>query len=198
MDTGLEIRRRLLLTTARILCVCCVLFDPVPAPANPPVLIVDANPNGSPTLDDIGGTAVVRISHSATMNVGASGARFRIGTSAGFTGVLVSVEYAPGTLVWEGNVTDGILIYYDRLCSYFVHFPMMELTYLLTGTSEPCSYITVLPHPDETSPLAGTCTFDMVEARVDPLWVNWDWSTCTPPVATEQTTWGRVKTLYRN
>lgn len=75
---------------------------------NPPILAL-LLPDGSSFLEDTGGTVVVRILHASGTGQGASGAIFRIRASVGFTGVILSEEYPPGSF-WIGNVTDGLLL----------------------------------------------------------------------------------------
>lgn len=80
-----------------------------------------------------------------------------------------------------------------------LNFDIMTVTYQLAGTSAPCSYLEIIAHPDSTTPLVSRCDLNLVEPRVHTLWVNYDHlNGCPPPVATEQTTWGRVKALYRD
>jgi len=96
-----------------------------------------------------------------------------------------------------GNVTDGVLVYIPPVVDS--HVTILRLTYQLMGTSAPCSYITVIAHPEETEPLVASCTLGLVATNhVDPIMVNWDWGTCELPVPTRETTWGRVKALYRD
>lgn len=120
---------------------------------------------------------------------GATGVRFSTEPTAGFTGV------------WLGDATS----YYkvgssptDIAVGYAACIPppilVMTMTYQLYGTSSPCSELRIVP-PDH-SPCAYTPDMDcsFVEGCITDLrslHIN-----C--PLATEPTTWGKVKALYRD
>lgn len=69
---------------------------------------------------------------------------------------------------------------------------VLTMSYQFFGTSGACSQITIGPAPGILVPFAISLgCWDPVECEAGTLRVN-----CT--VATESTTWGRVKALYRN
>jgi hypothetical protein len=191
-------RRTVIATTVLVMGLLNVLSHRVSQAANPPALALLLTDDNS-FLDDTGGTVVVRVYYASGTYAGAAGAMFRIRASAGFTGVLVSEEYPFGS-IWAGNVTDGLILTLPHvLCDGIRGFNIVTMTFQLSGTSAPCSYLEVLAHPDAATPLVARCDLVLVEPLVDELWVNYDhYNGCPPPVATEQTTWGRVKALYRN
>ena len=198
MGTNPSINRLHLFRPVLLACIFCISLAPSLARAQYPPALSLVTPDYQRGVQDVPGTVVVRVRHFSGELVGGFAAKFKIVASSGFTGVLVGEEYVFGELR-EGNVTDGVLVYYPEwMCDYYVDFSIVELTYQLMGTSAPCSYITVVAHPDETTPLVLTCTLGWVAPRIEPFGVQWDWSTCEFPVPTRETTWGRVKALYRD
>jgi hypothetical protein len=149
--------------------------------------IADAQP-GLATV-----SVVMRFSDTPTI-----GAAFRIGSGGGFAGVLVSEDYPDS---WYGNVTDGVQVGWRFCRDSRPPFELVRLTYQLDGTSAPCSFLEVLPYPGQSSILAQDCNGDVFPARTSGyMWINWEPSCghqwCSI-LATEPTTWGRVKALYR-
>ena len=190
------------LTTATVVLTCSLCGSRGLSLADTPPALVLLLPDDNSFLDDTsetGATAIVRIAHAPAVYAGISGAVFRIKTSAGFTGTLVSEEYPPGSIIWSGNVSDGVIIQLPvTFCAGNPYYDITKMTFQLYGTSGPCSYLEIVAHPDSTTPVVWTCGLESVEPRVYRLWVNYDhYNGCPPPVATEQTTWGRVKALYR-
>jgi hypothetical protein len=112
----------------------------------------------------------------------------------------VSEDY-PDPITWYGNVTDGVAVGWGRCVdTEFGGFEIVRLTYQLYGTSARCSFLEVLPYPGFQSILALDCNYDLLPARTGGyMWVNYNrgcgslW--CI--LATEPTTWGKVKALYR-
>jgi hypothetical protein len=77
---------------------------------------------------------------------------------------------------------------------------VVRLTYQVVGTSAPCATLEVVPYPGEDYLRAWDCSGNAVEARTfGPLWVNYipSCGSLWCVLATEETTWGRVKALYR-
>jgi hypothetical protein len=127
-----------------------------------------------------------------------SGVRFRIGSSAGFTGVLVSANYNGWSVF--GNVDMGAEVAFNGCLHTYGGLVIVELTYQVFGTSTPCSVLEVLPRPGDESIEVGDCYFNIIPTRtLGPMFVNLNPSCgdvwCV--LATEPTTWGRVKALYR-
>ena len=116
------------------------------------------------------------------------------------TGVIFATEPSPGfTGVWLGDVSD-FLVFGNSQTSISIGYgschplPVVALTmtYQLLGTSV-CSELRITP-PDGTpcvlSPDTGCAWLEHCITDLGHLGVN-----C--PVATESTTWGSVKALYR-
>ncbi len=120
---------------------------------------------------------------------GAVGVIFSVKPSAGFTGVwlrdsssFATVGHTPSSL----NVGYGACIPPPIL--------IVTMTYQLFGTSEPCSDLHIAPgdgQPFVITPDTNCLFTEGIITDLGRLHVN-----C--PVATEPTTWGKVKALYRN
>lgn len=166
--------------------------------ASPPVVqvsasdgncIIDDNQSGFVTVN------VVLVGSGATSN--ALAASFRVGSGGGFTGVLISEDYAAG-VGYVGNTTDGVIVGFPGCQSGA--FQIAQLTFQIFGTSSSCAYLEVTPYPGDASIMVSDCS-GVAEASntLGPLLVNYDsgcgslW--CVLPV--ESSTWGRVKALYR-
>ena len=133
---------------------------------------------------------------------GATASRFKLVSSAGFT-----ATYIGETIYWFfnslGNTQEGIVIAYG-IC-LVGQFLIATITYYGYGTSEPCSYLEVVPHPD-----AETGKIEMVDCTMPipllhEIWsqggvvINWPgdpcYRWCVLPI--EDTSWGRIKALYQ-
>lgn len=135
-------------------------------------------------------------------NPEALGAQFRVAAGAGFTGVLVSEDYTSST-VHIGNVTDGLQVAFGTPPEgcHSGDFVIVRLTYQVFGTSAPCSTLEVLPYPGDSSVMVMDCNDNLLPTSpYGPVWINYS-SACgglwCVPLATEPTTWGKVKALYR-
>jgi hypothetical protein len=122
---------------------------------------------------------------------GATGARFRIAASNGFTGVWLG-ETSPFTTIGT-SPTDFSVGYGYCLTGAVL---ILKMTYQLFGTST-CSTLSVAPAAGFAQPLCAYCLFGEYPCDgFDDLHVNCG-SNCDP-VATEPATWGKIKALYRN
>jgi hypothetical protein len=102
---------------------------------------------------------------------------------AGFTGVWLGEE----TRFWfVGTSPAGITIQYQCKPTPVL---VLTITYELFGTSEQCSYLRVEPHPEDGA-WANSCDEEFLEWVGGTLTVN-----CS--ISTEETTWSRIKSLYR-
>lgn len=140
--------------------------------------------------DVVPGTANVYLTELP--NGGATGSRFRVAASPGFTGVWLS-ETSPFTTIGNsqtdlsvgfGNCRDG-------------RFVVLTMTYQLYGTSE-CSQLSFTPALGQTELYCLDCSFGMECNGLYPLYVNCSGSHGCDPLPVESTTWGSVKALYRN
>ncbi|HET6350125.1 MAG TPA: hypothetical protein VFH88_13680 [Candidatus Krumholzibacteria bacterium] len=122
----------------------------------------------------------------------ATGVRFRIAPSAGFTGVWLS-ETSP--FVTLGTSLNDLSIVYPA-CAIGT-FPVLTVTYQLYGTST-CSALDIAPAEGFTLPICAPCAGEGACVGNISLHVNCAGSFDCNPLAVEPTTWGSVKALYRN
>ena len=124
---------------------------------------------------------------------GATGLRFRIAASPGFTGVWLG-ETSPFTKIGSSQ-TDLSLGFGACLVG---HFAVLTVTYQLFGTST-CSNLAIAPASGFPVPICTGCQFDeRLCLGYDPLHVNCSDPVNCNPVAVESVTWGQIKALYRN
>lgn len=111
--------------------------------------------------------------------------RFSIEPTAGFTGVWIgeTSQY----LVLGTSTTDLSVTYAACLVDPVL---VLTVTYQLFGSSSPCSGLKIAPAAGQPCVLTDLCFGERCVTGRGTLQVN-----C--PVATEATTWGRVKALYR-
>jgi hypothetical protein len=141
-------------------------------------------------FDTTPGLLKVYVVHEYTS--GAVASSFRIAASPGFTGTWVS-DSSPFTSIL-GTSQTGIYMSYGGCV--FAPTLILEVTYALSGTSSTCSFLEVVNHPDQPFIMTPDCFADEPgPARGGKLIVNPNASCST--VATQPTTWGRVKSLYR-
>jgi hypothetical protein len=160
------------------------------------------------TPDGTPGVRTLRVYHDFAII--ASGSRFRIEAGPGVTMTYLSeVHHFPMTI---GNTQDGITICYDACLGPSILVATMN--YMAYGTSELCSEIRVVPHPDAETVEAMRCDGTALRAYVSDLVIRTPGGSCgcagghvfpgTPrlidcsPSPLEPTTWGRIKALYRN
>lgn len=93
-----------------------------------------------------------------------------------------------------GNSQQGACVAYGTCESYPVH--VMTINYFAQGTTPPCCYYWVRPDPNVPSgEIEGAdCNFVTVYLTGGATIINRPEDGC--PVATEPSTWGRVKALY--
>jgi hypothetical protein len=165
----------------------------------PPVIAIEDPFSRSCEVDDLQpGLITVNVVLNGG-NIWVSGAAFRIGSSAGFTGVLLSEQYRGGSSPL-GNVNMGVGVAFNSCLQSYAGIEIVKLTYQVFGTSTPCSVLEVLPRPGEESIVVADCNSVIIPTRaLGPMFINYNtgcgniW--CV--LATEPTTWGRVKALYR-
>jgi hypothetical protein len=151
----------------------------------------DANFTSKEALDNVPGTLTVFIVHEPTPWTLATW--FKITPSNGFTGMWLS-ETTP--FLFLGTSPTGIQIAYGTC----LEGPtlVLEVTYSVFGTSEPCSYLEVGAHPemDCGGPYTEGCPYFEMETGIGGRLTINPTPQCSPaPV--EPSTWGRVKALYR-
>lgn len=142
------------------------------------------------TFDTAPGLLKVYVVHEYT--TGATSSAFRIVGSPGFTGTWVS-DSSPFSAILGATPTGVYMSYAKCIASPTLIF---EITYALAGTSSTCSFLEVVNHPDLPFIMTPNCSADEPgPAHGGKLLVNPD-SSCST-VATQQSTWGRIKSLYR-
>jgi hypothetical protein len=142
--------------------------------------IVDAGPR----------TVTTYVVHETTS--GATSSTFKIVGSVGFTGVWVSETSPFATVI--GTTPNGVEMGYAG-CIYPSAL-LFEVTYMLFGTSNSCSFLEVVKHPNYPFIYSSNCSADEPgPAKGGKLMVNPD-ATCTT-VRARESTWGRIKSLYR-
>lgn len=130
---------------------------------------------------------------------GTTASQFRLATDGGFTGVYVSQAPAPGFLALGEPPVDYAVAYGGCMTGSFL---IATVTYFGFGTSSDCSHIEIRAAP--TSPLPGeiaavTCDNQLVATSSHgPAVVNYRHGCPAWCIgATEPSTWGRIKALYR-
>jgi hypothetical protein len=150
------------------------------------LILSDTASTDSTLLDGTPRTVNLYVVH-AEQSGGATGVDFAVAGASGFTGVWLSETSSYLTF---GTSTTGIAVAYGGCLSEPVL--VLTLTYQLFGTSAACSELRIVASSGRPFPLClegGGCFFE-TPCHAGALHVN-----CS--VATEQTTWGRVKALYR-
>ena len=147
------------------------------------------------SINDIGtGPITVYVFHNLTG--GSQASRFRISTSASFTGVYVSEQFPP-SFIAVGELATGVIISYSTCLTG--SFAIAAIHFVGSGTSLPCSYLEVEPAPGRDAIEVADCVNGInTTATHGRLYVNPDlgceeW--CI--LATEGSTWGKIKALYR-
>ena len=121
---------------------------------------------------------------------GVTGSEFKTQPDGGFAGVWLN-ETSPWWPYVLGTSPEGVSIAYASCVTADIF--LIKAVYWLPGISSPCSGLSVVGHPDRNGYMVCTgCNFvDLPCDAPGSLRVN-----C--PVPVEETTWGRVKALYRD
>ncbi len=136
---------------------------------------------------------VANIYIAETSLYGATGLRFRIAESPGFTGVWLSEAspYHPiGTSRTDLSMGFGACL--------LGRFAVLTMTYQFYGTST-CSDLSIVAAVGQREPICTSCSFGEWPCEgYDALHVNCSGSFNCNPVLVESSTWGGVKALYRD
>jgi hypothetical protein len=134
----------------------------------------------------------------------ARAAQFMVAQSNKFTGAYLGEAMGFEGLAF-GNSQTGLEVAYSTCVPSPIH--ILTISYYIDGTSDPCSYLEVVPDPSEDEILMIGCySFDLIVLDVGGR-MNFnvaaaaDDCDCADPVApvpVEKTTWGHVKALYQN
>lgn len=120
---------------------------------------------------------------------GATGLRFKITVPTGMSIVGFGTIYVP-----IGDVKGDLSLAYG-VCQQS-QFVVGQLQVLSLSASPACSYISVVAADNFANPIATDCNFGEYPIKVGQAIVNSDGS-CPCSIATEPTSWGKVKSLYR-
>jgi len=94
-----------------------------------------------------------------------------------------------------GNSQSGVAIAYGT-CRTGT-FLLMRILYYAHGQSDPCCYYPALPDPREPGDILATdCQFEVHPMSGSSVVINPN-VTCDCTVPVEDTSWGRIKSLYR-
>ena len=99
-----------------------------------------------------------------------------------------------------GDPLTGAVVVYGECLSLPTH--ILTITYLCQGLTPPCGYMSVVGNPTAHPPglKATDCSRDrvVIDAQGYTSYINNDGSCpCMSPIPVQETTWGRVKALYR-
>jgi hypothetical protein len=164
--------------------------------------------NSCEMLDDQPGLIAVTVHHHFTL--GGLATRFRVESGPGVTWTYVSETHHFANTI--GNTQTGVEVCYGA-CEAPNHAPVITIYYLASGTSGPCSQLKVVPHPSAETVEVITCDGAPIRAWARGIFLNpsplcspCETSTMLPgtpkyfgcePLATQASTWGGVKALYR-
>ena len=137
------------------------------------------------------GTTSVYVMHLGT--VGSTAAAFSYLEYPGVTMARAGDGPAPG-MVAVGDIDTGIEVAYNECKAGF--FPIYRIDYQTYGTSAPCSYLQVGPHPTYVAVRFIDCVGGITDQPMLAVAVVNPDQTCNPG-PTASSTWGRVKALYR-
>ena len=153
-------------------------------------LYSDAGLSDSTYQDQLVTSFSVFVVHGGVTFDAAMGIRFKIEPSPGITFAWLGESSPKPTVI--GDSKSGVEIGYGA-CVFPDAGLILEIEYLGLGTSEPCSFLRVVDHPDASSgeiEVVLCVGLGPVSAMGKDLTVN-----CAVPV--QETTWGKVKALYR-
>lgn len=143
-------------------------------------------------ISDPGGNVQVKVYVVQTSDVQpVVGSAWKLEWDAGMSMDYISDDTTPYSKV--GDAANGVSVFYFTCTAGTILID--TVTFLSHGTSAPCSYMRLGPHPTQNRVIiqcnfAGT-PFVAGEGIVNPT------PACTCNVTTEPATWGRVKALYR-
>jgi hypothetical protein len=128
---------------------------------------------------------------------GATGSQFAVQDASGQAATGFA---ALGGFLVIGNLADLSLAY--GACLGGPDIPAVQLNYFAVGNPTPCGLVKVIPAPSGGGIIKYTdCNFAEIPATGGQFWFN-SGTSCNDcdeptPVATEESTWGKVKSLYR-
>lgn len=141
--------------------------------------------------DAMPGLMVVYVVHTGQPLGGAAACQFSAPKPACFTAVYLSDMNVFGVTI--GNSQRGVSIGYGSCRQYPIH--VLTMSFFGQGTTECCFY-PVLPDPNEPSGqvVAVDCSQQLVTVKGGATVVNFTYGCYSVPA--EETSWGRLKSLY--
>ena len=136
-----------------------------------------------------GGLVTFYIVHKFSDGGSATGARFKATFPAGLNFVTFSTTFVP-----IGNLASDLSLGYGTCNSSTIS--LGSVLCLNPSAVAACSYINVLAADNFSDPITTDCSFGEYKVEVGQAIVNNDGS-CPCNIATETSTWGKVKSLYR-
>jgi len=102
---------------------------------------------------------------------------------------------SPAFSLANGDSQNGVAILYGTCRSGT--FRLMRISYYAASLADPCCEFAVLPDPREPSDILGAdCNFELYTMSGSPVIINPN-ATCDCAVPVDDTSWGRIKSLYR-
>lgn len=182
---------------ALFLAVACLLASATASIASRLALYSDAAMSQCSLTDTNAGIADVYVVHRELPFQGAVGSVFEVAASAGFVGTWLE-DISPAGLTRNGTSQSGIAVGYGGVCK-FTDLLILHVRYQMQGTSTPCSFLQASPYPGFPWIFTTTCGDD-TELPVEGgrLIVNADQTCPCGTVATQPSTWARIKAMYRD
>jgi hypothetical protein len=142
-------------------------------------------------LNSPGGGALVTvyIVHKFSDGGGATGSRFKATFPAGLSFLAFTTAFVP-----IGNLSTDLSLGYGACLSSTTSLGSALLS--STSPSPTCSYFSIVAADNFPDPIATDCSFGEFTVKTGQGIVNPD-GTCQCNIATEATSWGKVKALYR-
>jgi hypothetical protein len=132
---------------------------------------------------------MVHLVHKFSDGGGATGARFKAVFPTGFT----FLGFTP-TGVPIGDIRTDLSLGYGVCITGTTDLGTVSL---FSVTASPtCSYLSIVAADNFANPIATDCSFGEYTVKTGSAIVNPD-GTCQCNIATQPTTWGKVKSLYR-
>ena len=127
-------------------------------------------------------------------SAGATGSQFKVTapTSGTLTAAGGGVANANFLVIGE-PYTDLSLAYTECLTGTF---PVWKLSFFASAAVPDCQYISIIPAPDKVGVLSVDCTFAELPSYGGQGIISAT-AACNCDVATQESTWGKVKSLYR-
>jgi hypothetical protein len=136
-----------------------------------------------------GGLVTYYIVHKFSDGGSATGARFKATFPAGLSFVTFSTTFVP-----IGNLATDLSLGYGTCNSTTIS--LGSILCISAAPSPACSYISIAAADNFSDPITTDCLFGEYKVEVGQAIVNNDGS-CPCNIATQSSTWGKVKSLYR-